>query len=205
MDPKWLEWAKRLQAIAQTGLSYSQDSFDIERYESAREIAAEIVAAHSDADIDYVRDLFTGEVGHATPKVDVRGVAFRDDAVLLVRETANGLWTLPGGWVDVNESPSEAVVREVYEESGYRTRAVKLLALYDRNKHSHPPHLYHIYKLFFHCELTGGAPSQSVETDGVGFFREDNIPDLSPPHITPAQITRCFEHYRHPNWRADFD
>jgi len=118
MDPKWLEWAKRLQAIGQNGLACATDSFDIERYESVREIAAEIVAIHSDVDLNYVRDVFPSEGGHATPKVDVRGAVFRADTILLVRERQDGLWTLPGGWADVNESPSEAVVREVYEESG---------------------------------------------------------------------------------------
>jgi ADP-ribose pyrophosphatase YjhB (NUDIX family) len=155
--------------------------------------------------LSYVRNLFAGQVGHATPKVDVRAVVFRDDAILLVRERAEGRWTLPGGWADINESPSEAVVREAYEESGYRIRAVKLLALYDRNKHAHPPYPFHAYKLFFQCELVGGAPVQSVETDSIGFFREDELPELSLMRVTPAQIARCFEHYRHPDWPTDFD
>lgn len=205
MDPKWLEWAKRLQAIGQNGLAYATDSFDIERYESVREIAAEIVAIHSGVDLNYVRDFFASEAGHATPKVDVRGAVFRADTILLVRERQDGLWTLPGGWADVNESPSEAVVREVYEESGYRTQAVKLLALYDRSRHAHTPFPYHVYKLFFQCELVSGVPSQSVETDGVAFFREDEIPELSLFRVTPAQVTRLFEHYRHPDWPTDFD
>lgn len=205
MDPKWLEWAKRLQAVAQNGLTYAKNPFDIERYESVREIAAEIVAAHSDADLNHIRALFVSEAGHATPKVDVRGAVFRGDSILLVRERQDGLWTLPGGWADVSESPSEAVVREVYEESGYRTRAVKLLALYDRSRHAHAPFPYHVYKLFFQCELVGGVPSQSVETDGVAFFREDEIPELSLLRVTPAQVARLFEHYRHPDWPTDFD
>ena len=206
MDPKWLEWAKRLQAIAQTGLTYAQNHFDIERYESIREITAEIVAAHSDADLSFVRALFANEAGYATPKVDVRGAVFRDGTILLVKERQDNLWTLPGGWADINESPSEAVVREVYEESGYKTRAVKLLALYDRNRHGHPPLLFYVYKLFFLCELIGGEPSQSIETDGVAFFDEDKIPEeLSLSRVTPAQIARLFEHYRHPDWPTDFD
>jgi len=205
METKWLEWARTLQAIAQNGLTYTKDPFDIERYESVRQIAAEIIASHSDSDLGYIRDLLKGEAGHTTPKVDVRGAVFRDGAILLVRERHDGLWTLPGGWADVNESPSEAVVREVYEESGYRTRAVKLLALYDRRKHAHTPHQYHIYKIFFQCEVTGGSPSESAETDGVAFFRQDEIPELSISRVTPAQIGRLFEHYRHPDWPTDFD
>jgi ADP-ribose pyrophosphatase YjhB (NUDIX family) len=205
MEPKWLEWAQRLQAIAQNGLTYTQNPFEIERYEHIREIAAEIMAAQSDLYVNHIRDLFADQAGYATPKVDVRGVVFRDNAILLVKERRDGLWTLPGGWADVNDSPGEATVREVYEESGYQTRAVKLLACYDRNKHGHPHHAFHIYKLFFRCELLGGAPSQSFETDGVGFFSEDEIPPLSLPRVTPAQIVRFFEHYRHPEWPTDFD
>jgi ADP-ribose pyrophosphatase YjhB (NUDIX family) len=205
MNPKWLEWAQRLQAIAQNGLTYAQNPFDRERYETVREIAAEIMAAHSGVELGYVRNLFAGDVGYATPKVDVRGAVFRDEAILLVKERQDGLWTLPGGWADVGESPSEAVVREVYEESGYHTRAVKLLALYDRNRHAHAPFPSHVYKLFFQCELLGGDPALSLETDGVAFFREDEIPELSLLRVTPTQIVRLFEHYRNADWPTDFD
>jgi len=205
MEPQWLEWARRLQALAQTGLTYTRDHFDVERYESIRALAAEMIAAHVQTDVHAVRELLAHEQGHATPKIDVRGVVFRENAILLVKERQDGLWTLPGGWADVNESPSEAVVREVEEESGYRTRAVKLLALYDRRKHAHPPHLYHIYKLFFRCELLGGLPSPSVETEDVAFFREGELPDLSIMRVTPAQIARWFDHHRHPDWPTDFD
>ncbi len=148
-----LHWARRLQAMAQTGLTYCKDPYDIERYEALRGIAYEMLAAHSDAPVERVRDLFAGESGHATPKVDVRAVVFRDDAMLLVRERSDGRWTLPGGWADVGETPAEAVVREVYEESGYRTRAAKLLAVYDRDRHGHPPRPFYVYKLFFRCDL----------------------------------------------------
>ena len=203
--PKWLEWSRRLQALAQSGLTYTQNPFEIERYEAVREVAAEMVAAHSDMDLATVRGLFAVERGYATPKVDVRGVVIQDGCILLVKERKDGLWTLPGGWVDVGESPAESAVREVYEESGYRTRAVKLLALYDRNKHDHPPSLHHIYKLFFQCQLIGGSAADSVETEGARFFHETEVPALSLPRITPAQIARFFEHCRHPEWPTDFD
>lgn len=205
MDPKWLAWAKALQAIAQTGLTYTEDPFDIERYQAIRGIATEIVAQYTSVSLKEVGQLFAVEVGHATPKVDVRGVVFGDDCILLVREKRDGLWTLPGGWADVDQSPSEAVVREVYEESGYRVRTVKLLALYDMNKHPHPPHLFHIYKLLFLCELLGGSPADSLETEGASFFKEDEIPELSLSRVLPSQIRRLFEHHRHPEWPTDFD
>jgi len=205
MEPKWLEWARGLQAIAQNGIAYSKDPFDIERFESIRKIAAEIMARHTDVDSSYVRGLFDGEKGPATPKLDVRGIAFRDDKILLVRERRDRRWTPPGGWADVGESPAEAVEREVLEESGFRTRAQKLLALYDKHKHEHPPHQYHAYKLFFLCEIIGGEASPSMETVEVAFFGEDEIPELSVDRVTPGQISRLFELYRHPNRPTDFD
>lgn len=205
MDSKWLEWAKKLQAIAQNGLTYNQNPFDIERYKALRDIAAEIMASYSDVEPSYVADLFAREEGYATPKVDVRGAVFRGDTLLFVREREDGGWTLPGGWADVGDSPSEVAVREVYEESGYQTRAVKLLAVYDRDRQGHPPLSHYVYKLFFQCELVSGFPSPSIETMEVAFFAEDEIPELSLTRIMPAQVTRIFEHYRHPDWPTDFD
>jgi ADP-ribose pyrophosphatase YjhB (NUDIX family) len=204
-EPRWLEWARQLQSIAQAGLTYAKDPFDIERYEAVRKLAAEMLAAHTGEEVGRVHDLFIGEYGHPTPKVDVRGAVFNGDTVLLVKERVDGGWTLPGGWADVNESPAEAVVREVFEESGYVTRVVKLLALYDRRKHDHPPHPWHIYKIFFQCELVGGAPVTSNETDEVAFFHKDEIPTLSIARVTAAQLARFFEHSLHPEWPADFD
>ena len=205
MEPNWLTWARKLQAIGQNGLAYSKDPFDLERFEELRELALEILQNYTDSDLPRIRDLFAGEHGHATPKVDVRGVVFNEDAILLVRERADGKWTLPGGWVDVNESPSESVVREVFEESGYQTKALKLLACYDRNRHPHPPHPYHVYKLFFFCEILGGSPSTSYETDDVDFFKQDAIPELSTGRVTSAQIDRFFEFLRSPDLPTDFD
>src|SRR5262245_31865612 len=205
MNPAWLDWAQRLKAIAQNGLTFSRDHFDIERYEQLRAIAAEIMAAQSESDVNVIRGLFASQVGYATPKIDVRGAVFRDRAILLVKERSDGCWTLPGGWADVGDSPAEAVVREIAEESGYQARAVKLMALYDRNTHGHTPIPDHTYKLFFLCELIGGSPAESTETDGVGFFAEDELPDLSLTRVTPAQIARLFVHNRNPNLPADFD
>lgn len=205
MEPKWLEWSQKLQAIAQNGLTYSEGVFDIERYKQLRAIATEIMATYSNVEHSYVLDLFAREVGYATPKVDVRGAIFQDNTILLVKERSDGCWTLPGGWADVGESPSEVVVKEVFEESGYQTRAIKLLAVYDRDKQGHPPFPFYVYKLFFHCEIIGGAPLPSIETEEVGFFPEDALPELSLGRVTSAQITRIFEHYRNPDLPTDFD
>ena len=205
MTPRGLEWAQRLQALAQNGLTFVKDPFDRERYEAIRDIAAEMMAAQTEADFEVIQDLFMQETGYTTPKVDSRGAVFRDDRILLVRERADGRWSLPGGWIDVLESPRESVVREIWEETGYETRALKLLAVFDKNKHDHPPTIYHTYKLFFLCELLGGSPTHTIETDGVDFFPEDALPELSVTRVTAGQIARLFEHYRHPDWPTDFD
>lgn len=218
MQPKWLDWVQRLQAIAQTGTSYEPNMFDRERYDAVREIAAEMLAAHSELDIAVARDLMSSDKGHSTPKVDVRGVVFREEAgepaILLVREHLDGgRWTLPGGWADIGETPSESTIREVFEESGYRTRASKLLAVYDRRLHAHPPIVFHAYKLFFLCELieqeaqtTRSTSASFLETSEATFFREEAIPgELSVGRVTRAQLARFFEHYRSPDLPTDYD
>ena len=207
MDPKWLEWAKRLQATAQNGLQYAQSPFDRERFEAVRDIAAEIMAAHTALEPARIHELMDSETGYATPKVDVRGVVFKDDTILMVREKFDGRWTVPGGWADVSETPSEAVVREIREEAGFETRATKILAVYDRSRQGHvPPYPFHVYKLFFQCELLGGKATTSIETEEVRFFSEGHIPaELSIPRVNAKQIARFFEHRCHPDWPTDFD
>jgi len=205
-EPQWLEWAKQLQSIAQIGLTYTKDQYDIERFEAIRKIAAEIMARGSDTPVDKINELFANQKGYATPKVDVRGVIFRENAILLVKELEDGRWTLPGGWADILESPREAVEREVLEESGFQTRATKLLSVFDRSKHPHiPPYPFHIYKIFIRCEITGGAPATNNETGGAEFFYEDALPELSVSRITAGQISRFFEHLRQPDLPTDFD
>jgi ADP-ribose pyrophosphatase YjhB (NUDIX family) len=205
-DPQWLAWSKRLQAIAQTGLTYARDHYDLERYEAVRRIAAEMMAAGSGlGNCDPIVDLFARHTGYATPKVDVRAAVFRDGKLLLVQEHEDGLWTLPGGWADVGDAPSVSVVREVKEESGYEVSARKLAAVYDRNLHGHPPIPFHTYKLFFLCDIIGGSAACSHETDAVALFAEDEIPPLSLTRVTPGQISHLFEHQRHPEWPTTFD
>ncbi|HYO87255.1 MAG TPA: NUDIX hydrolase [Candidatus Limnocylindrales bacterium] len=204
-----LNWAQRLQAIAQSGLHYNPPVFERERYEQVLEIATEMAAADSTMAPDEVRMTYAAETGHATPKVDVRGVVFKDERMLLVQEMLDGgRWTLPGGWADVGSSPAENTVREVYEESGYRVRATRLLACHDRQRHPHPPHLFHIYKLFFLCELESDArmpDPHNYETGEADWFAEDALPELSQGRVTPAQIARFFTHLRQPELPTDFD
>ena len=205
MNEALVQWAQKIQALSQTGLTYAKDPYDRARYEELREIAAEMLAAPLGAAPSVIAGLFRAEEGYATPKVDVRGVIIQDGKVLLVRERSDGLWTLPGGWADVGDPPSGAVEREIREESGYEAKAIKLLALYDRNLHGHPPMAFHVYRAFFRCEITGGSPALSDETDGVDFFTLDNLPPLSIERVTAKQVARFFDHASHPDWPTDFD
>ena len=202
-----LEWARSLQALAQSGLAYDEPApHDRERYEQIRRIAAEMLASPNGAEAEAIEQLFAREAGHATPKLDTRGVVFKDDGILLVLERRDGLWTLPGGWVDVGEGPSEAVTREVLEESGYHTRAAKLLALYDRDRQGHPPHPWHTWKAIFLCELLDERQEPlGDETDAARFFALDQLPQLSMSRVTPRYIERAFDHRDHPEWPTDFD
>jgi ADP-ribose pyrophosphatase YjhB (NUDIX family) len=201
-----LAWARELQSIAQSGLAWEPREYDRQRYEQVRRVAAEMVADR-DGEADRVEAAFAAETGHATPKLDVRGVVFRGDGLLLVQERAGEVWSLPGGWVDVGESPSEAVAREVLEESGYAARPVKLLGLYDRDRHGFPPHMWHIWKAFFLCELEPAEPRPlGYETLAARFFARDELPSpLRFEDATRRQIERCFEHREHPEWPTDFD
>jgi ADP-ribose pyrophosphatase YjhB (NUDIX family) len=204
--PPWLTWARRLQAIAQSGLTYCKDKFDIHRYHEIRQIAAEMMAAGTNApDSAPITDLFAQQSGYATPKIDVRVAAFKDGRILLVRELEDGCWTLPGGWADVGERPSIAAVRETREESGYEVRITKVAAVFDRDLHGHPPYAFHSYKLFFLADLAGGGPQNSHETADAQFFAEDQLPPLSLIRITPSQIAHLFEHFRHPELPTSFD
>lgn len=205
-DPQWLSWVRQLQAIAQTGLTYAKDVYDIERYQTLRRLAAEMAAAGAGLpDSARILDLFSRDSGYATPKVDVRAAVFQNDRILLVKEHEDGRWTLPGGWADVGDAPSQAAVREVKEESGYEVIATKIAAVYDRNLHGHPPIPFHAYKLYFLCDLVGGQAKASHETDAAEFFPEDQIPPLSLTRVTPALIAHLFEHHRHPEWPTSFD
>lgn len=206
MEPRWLVWAKELQGIAQTGLAYARDVYDVERYHAVRRVAAEMMAAGGGVPFERVAALFAGQEGYATPKVDVRGAVFRGDEVLLVREVSDGGWTLPGGWADVNQTPAECVVREVREESGFAVRCLRLLAAWDRARQGHePPHPFHTYKLFFLCEITGGAAGGDHETDGVAFFPVAALPPLSHARTLPEQVARLHALARDPHAPAAFD
>jgi ADP-ribose pyrophosphatase YjhB (NUDIX family) len=202
-----LQWARKVQAIAQNGLTFTKDPFDRERFEQLQQLVTTILTSEVPITPGQLQGLWVGDDGYATPKVDVRGAVFDQDKILLVRERSDGKWTLPGGWVDIGDTPAFAVEREIREESGYLAKAVKLAALYDRNhaRHAHPPSILHIYKLFFLCELTGGTPTLSNETDGVDFFPVTALPPLSVGRGTQSQIARMYEHHLDRGLPTDFD
>jgi ADP-ribose pyrophosphatase YjhB (NUDIX family) len=205
-DPQWLVIARELRAIAQTGLTFTADRFDRQRYDRVRELAALMLAQGSGADYGDILGVLFEDRGYATPKVDVRGAAFVEGRVLLVREISDGQWTLPGGWADVNQSAAECVVREIAEESGFEAKARKLAAVRDYQKSGHPPrNLDCIYKMFFICDITGGTARASDETSEAAFFPRDALPPLSLGRTTAAQIDRMFHHAEHPDTPTDFD
>lgn len=201
---KWLNWAKQMQGIAQTGLAYSKDVYDKERYEQLRMLSLEIMEQYTEVESSKLAELFAGEYGYATPKVDIRGVVVQEGKILLVREKKEGEWSLPGGWADLLLSPSEIAVKEVREESGFEVRALRLLAVLDNHKHN-PPAPYHAYKLFIHCDITGGGAKEGLETNGVQFFGEDELPQLSEARNTEKQVRLMFELLRHPERIPVFD
>ncbi len=207
-EPDWLRWAREIQAVAQTGLAFTKDPYDAERYHALRALSVRIVAAHTGVDTARIEDLFAADTGYATPKLGVRGAVFDDRGhILLVREAIDdGRWTLPGGWAEVNQTPAESVAREVFEESGYRVRPVKLAAVWDRVRQGHPAGSASVVKLAFICALEGGSPTTSLETSGCGWFPRDAIPAaLSIRRTLPHQIARMFDHWRDPALPTDFE
>ncbi len=201
-EPKWLEWAKRLQAIAQSGLNYVQDPYDKERFEMVREISAEIITNHTDHPKQELIDIMANETGYATPKVGTRAVILRENAgkteVLLVEELKWGSkWTLPGGYADIHDTPSEAVQREVWEETGYEVKAKSLLGIFNRNQLPDvPPRLIDLYALVFLCEIVGGTPKTSIETGRSDFFPVDALPELALEQTHPLFIQLGVDYLR---------
>ena len=201
----WLEIAKRLQAVAQAGLEYSDNKYDIDRYQQIRQISVEMVRDFTGMPMEKLVDVFASEKGYQTPKVDVRGVVFRGNKILLVRETIDGCWSVPGGWADVGLTPSEVARKEVFEEAGLQVKPVRLLAVLDKMCHSHPPDMYHIYKIFILCEEHGGTLQNGMETSETGFFGLDELPPLSVPRITTEQIRLMFDYKNNPHKPAICD
>ncbi len=201
----WLKMAKRLQAIAQSGLEYCQNKYDIERFQEIRTLSVQIMHDFTGMEMATLKEVFASEKGYQTPKVDVRGVVFRDDKILMVKETIDGKWSVPGGWADVGYTPREVACKEVFEESGLKVEPVKLLAVLDKSHHNYPLDMFHIYKIFILCRETGGSLKTSIETSDSGFFAIDELPPLSTPRITKEQIELLFEYKNNPDKEAIVD
>jgi len=193
MQEKWLDWAMRMQAIAQSGLFYSKDKYDLDRFQQIRDLSAEIMSEHTDVRLDKIKELFCCEDGYQTPKIDVRASIIVDNQILLVREQIDGKWSLPGGWAEVNLSLSENVIKEVIEEAGLCVKVQRLLAVLDARKRNPVPAPYGIYKMIVECSIICGTFIPNIETSGCGFFEKDSLPELSPGRTTADQIDICFQ------------
>lgn len=211
MTEPWQKAAEQIRAIARTGLHYSENNFDLDRYRKLLEIADHLAAAYSAADAQHISQLFALERGYVTPKVDMRAGIIEQDKILLVREVCDGRWSLPGGFADIGDAPATAIEREVLEEAGFEVRAEKLVALFDRDhpRHGHDPFEFHTYKVFFLCSCVGGRNPESrahtYETEAVDYFSLTELPPLSQSRVTRSQIEMLFNHFRNPGLPTEFD
>jgi ADP-ribose pyrophosphatase YjhB (NUDIX family) len=205
MNKKWLEWATKLQSIAQAGLTFGENQYDLDRYQQIRDLSVEILHLYTDVDSTKIRDLFASEKGYQTPKVDIRAAVFTDDKILMVKEKIDGKWSLPGGWADVNTSVSESVVRECLEEAGAVVKPKRIIAIHLANKQNKFIYPFTIYKIFVECELIENSFKENSETLGSGFFSSDKLPELSVERNTIKQIGLCFEAKNCPLFETVFD
>lgn len=201
---KLMDYIIELQFIAQTGLAYSSNVFDIERFQRLREISAEMLSGLTDEPLDFVREVFCSEKGFQTPKLDCRGAVIEDDKILLVQET-DGRWALPGGWVDVNQTIKNNLIKEMKEEAGLDVEAGRLVAILDRNRHNSPRYIYNIAKVFILCKSLGGEFVENIETLQRGYFTYDDLPELATEKTSREQIKMCLEAHRDSDWKVIFD
>ena len=201
---KWLELAIEIQSLAQAGLAYTSNVYDIERYERLRDISAEMVAMKTDLEFGKVKELFCNETGYQTPKIDTRAAIFKDNKILLVHEN-NGTWSLPGGWCDVLESVSSNTIKEVKEEAGLDVITKKIIAVQDRNKHNKPIYAYGVCKIFVLCDIVGGSFKENIETTEIKYFSLEELPLLAEEKNNREQIEMCFRAKKDDNWKVQFD
>src|SRR5215216_5143281 len=203
-QPKWMEWAQEIFSLSQAGLTYSQNPFDIERYKRLQEITAEMIASQSQLQKESVLESFSMQAGYITPKIDVRGAVVCDGKILLIQERADDRWAMPGGWADLGNAPASVAEREVWEESGYRVKAQKVVAVIDANR-VEPMEFYHAFKIIFLCTLLEGKPRTNHETLAVGFFAPDHLPLLSMFRTNEDMIQEVFAHIQNPSRPTAFD
>lgn len=202
---QWLDWIAKIQSIAQAGLYYSHDRFELERYQELRDIAAQMMAAEADLPLAKVKDLFCNETGYQTPKIDTRAAVFQNDKILLVHEST-GKWSLPGGWCDVDQSVAANTVKEVKEEAGLDVAITRVIAIDDWRKHNKRNHPYGVIKIFSLCRVLGGSFEPNIETTEAKYFAEGELPqNLALEKNSPEQIKRCFAAYHTPDWQTTMD
>jgi ADP-ribose pyrophosphatase YjhB (NUDIX family) len=202
---RWLDWAREIQALAQTGYYYTENEYDRHRYQRLLEIAAEITAEQTALEYPQLVQVFTDQLGYATPRVDVRGAVIREGKLLMVRERRDGGWTMPGGWADVGDLPSASAEREVWEEAGFHVRAQRVVGVYDANRVG-PLDLFHAFKIVFLCDILDGEPRPSDETSEVDFFAPDEMPEiLSGERTLRRHIVDVFNAWRQPDLPTIFD
>ncbi|WP_041639475.1 NUDIX hydrolase N-terminal domain-containing protein [[Mannheimia] succiniciproducens] len=204
LNEPWLTWAIQIQAIAQNGLAYCQNVYDIERYEQLRDIAVEMLSYKTAIPQDKVKNLFCNEQGYQTPKVDTRAAIFKDDKILLVQES-DGLWSLPGGWCDVLESIDSNTVKETREEAGLDINTKFIIAIHDQHKRNYPPFAYAVLKTFVMCELIDGEFQPNSETIASDWFALDELPPMAEEKNTPSQVELCFQAHHSKHWVTQFD
>ncbi len=205
MKQQWLAWAQQLQSIAQAGLEYSKDKFDLERFAKVRELSVEILNSYTGIDTRRLTDLFANETGYQTPKVDTRAAVPKGDKLLFVRESDDGKWALPGGWAEIQLSLKENVEKEVREESGITAEAHRLIAVLDRNRYTDDDYPYSVYKIFVECRAVGGSFKPNTETTDARFFGEGELPELSALRNTESQVAMCFAFLRGTERQVVFD
>lgn len=205
MKEKWLEWASRLQSLAQAGLTFGQNQYDLDRYQQIRTISVEILHEYTGISHEIIKDLFASETGYQTPKVDIRSAVFKDGRILMVREKIDGAWSLPGGWADVNSSVSESAERECFEEAGARVKPKRIIAVHQADRHYNFAYPYTVYKIFVECEFIEKNFIENTETLEAGFFPVDSLPPLSTERNTRDQIEMCFEAKKHKLFETVFD
>lgn len=199
MGMEWLDIAKQIQSIAQAGLTFSDNKYDIDRYQQLKNLSLRMINEVTDIKIEKLNNIFSAEKGYQTPKVDVRGVVFKGKKILMVKETIDGRWSVPGGWADVGLTPFQVAEKEVLEEAGLVVEPKRLLAVLDKKSHAHPPDLFHIYKIFILCHEKSGSLKPGMETSQVAFFGINELPPLSTTRITTEQIEMLFDFQNHPN------
>lgn len=202
MSLYWLETAKKLQSIAQTGLFYSTSPYDRERYEQIVNLCNELIAHYGNQSVSRIKNLFNIDNGYITPKVDIRSVIFKDDQILMVKEKSDGKWTVPGGWADIGYTPYEIAVKETSEEAGLKVKPISVLSIVDKKCHPHPPSPFYSYKIFILCEIIGGILQASTETIDARFFPLNKIPELSEERLTPDQLNIVIERFKNPDLKV---